>query len=147
MAQKKTVITLVCAFLLQAVAYIILGRAFANDVIAIVTGLLIDLIEAPEAIVRSRLLSLDSLTWSVMPWLVGGFIGGILSRGPRKGATGSLMAVIVALALFVIVLLLVDSIGVGILLNTYGYTMVVGFIVAALLAGVGGALGGTLSQS
>ena len=81
-----------------------------------------------------------------MPWIVGGFIGGILSRSPRKGATGSIMAVIVALALFVVVLLLVDSIGVGTLLNTYGYTMVVGFIVAVLLAGVGGALGGTLGQ-
>jgi len=147
MAQKKTLITLICAFLLQAVAYIILDRSFANDVITIVKGLLIDLIEAPEAIIRSRSLSLDSLAWSVMPWLLSGFIGGILSRGPRKGATGSIMAVMIALVLFVVVLLLVDSIGLGALLNTYGYTMVVGFIVAVILASVGGALGGTLTQS
>jgi hypothetical protein len=147
MAQKKTVVTLVCAFLLQAVAYIIIGRTFASDAIAIVKGLLIDLFEAPETIVRSRYISLDSLAWSIMPWLLGGFLGGILSRGPRKGATGSILAVMIALVLFVVVLLLVDSIGVGALLNAYGYTMVIGFIVAVLLAAVGGALGGTLTQS
>jgi hypothetical protein len=107
----------------------------------------LDLLKAPEDIVQSRIITLDSLVWSVMPWMCAGFIGGLLSKGPQKGAVGSVIAAALALILFIIVVLVLESIALGDLLNIYGSTMVVGFIVAAILSGIGGALGGTLTQS
>lgn len=146
MTQKKTFITLICAFLLQIVAYILIDRSFAADATTIVKNLILDLLRAPEAIVKSRNFSLNSIIWSVIPWLLAGIIGGLASKSPQKGAIGGILATIIVLILFIIVLLLLDRIGVGALLNTYGETILIGFITTAIEAGVGGALGGTITQ-
>lgn len=146
MTRKKTLITLICAFLLQIVAYIITDRSFAADATTIIKNLILDLLQAPETIVKTRNFSLNSILWSVIPWLLAGIIGGLASKSPQKGAIGGILATIIVLILFVIVVLLLDGIGVGTLLNNYGETMLIGFIVAAIEVGVGGALGGTITQ-
>lgn len=146
MTRKKTFITLICAILLQIVAYILLDRPFATDATTIVKELILNLLRAPETIVKSRNFSLDSIMWSVIPWLLAGFIGGLASKSPQKGAIGGILATLIVLILFIIVLLLLDGIGVGALLNNYGEIILIGFITAAIEAGVGGALGGTITQ-
>jgi len=146
MSQKKTFLVLGSAFILQVVAYILLDIPFPNSARDIASGLVFALLQGPEAIVRSLSFTSDSFLWSIMPWLLAGLIGGLASRSPRKGAIGALLATILALALFIVLFLFLVGIELSILLNTHGYTMVVGFITAAILAGIGGVMGGTLTQ-
>ena len=147
MPQKKTFLVFGSAFVLQIVAYILLDRTFPEGARAIVTVLVSALLHAPESLVNNLHFSTDSFLWSIMPWFGGGLIGGLAARDPKKGAASAILAIVVALALFIVVYLFLEGIGLSPLLNTHGRTMVVGSLFAALLAIIAGVLGGTLTQS
>ena len=146
-AQKKTFFVFGSAFILQIVAYILLGKAFPEGARAIFTVLVTALLQAPESIVNSFSISTNSFLWSITPWLGAGFLGGLASRNPKKGALGAILAVLITLALFIVVYLFLEDVGLSPLLNSHGRTMVIGSLLSAILATVGGIIGGTLTQS
>ncbi len=146
-AQKKTFFVFGSAFILQIVALILTGRTFPDGWRAILTDRVTSLLQAHESIFNTFSVSTNSFLWSIMPWLGAGFLGGLASRNPKKGALGAILAVLITLALFIVVYLFLEEVGLSPLLNSLGRTMVIGSLLSAILATVGGIIGGTLTQS